>query len=156
MQQTSIDFDPRANFSALLSLTHPSKDLFQRHQTLLRRAVPAGFSAPANDSIQPCLDFDEHAIQYRDSIFFMRVSGNSMSGAGIFDGDLLVVDRCMPATSGSMVIAVVDGELTIKQLLLTPAGRILKAAHPSYPDVLIKAEQELSIWGVVQWNVHKD
>ncbi len=78
-----------------------------------------------------------------------------MRGLGIFNGDLLVVDRSVPATSGSVVIAVVDGEFTVKQLWHTPKGRVLRAAHPSYPDVTIRPEQDFSIWGVVQWNVHK-
>lgn len=85
----------------------------------------------------------------------MRVAGDSMVGLGIFDGDLLVVDRAMPATHGSVVIAVVDGEFTVKQLINTEHGQLLRAAHPDYPDVHIRPEQDLSIWGVVQWNVHK-
>jgi DNA polymerase V len=156
MQQTALNFSgQRANFSGLLSLTHPNKDLFQRHRALLRHAVPAGFPSPADDYVERRLSLDEHMIQHRESTFFMRVSGHSMSGLHIFDGDLLVVDRSVPATSGCVVIAVVDGEFTVKQLKDTPAGRMLCSAHPSYPDVLIKPEQELSIWGVVQWNVHK-
>jgi len=65
------------------------------------------------------------------------------------------VDRSVPATNGCVVIAVVDGEFTVKQLLHTPEGQVLRAAHPSYSDVAIKPEQGFSIWGVVQWNVHK-
>ena len=78
-----------------------------------------------------------------------------MRGMGIFDADLLVVDRSVPATNGCVVIAVVDGEFTVKQLIHTAQGQVLRAAHPNYPDMLIKPEQDLSIWGVVQWNVHK-
>jgi DNA polymerase V len=78
-----------------------------------------------------------------------------MRGRGIFDGDLLVVDRALPVTHGCVVIAVLDGEFTVKQLLHTTDGQILRAAHPDYPDLLIKPEQDFSIWGVVSWNVHK-
>lgn len=141
--------------SSLLSLTYPNKELFHRQYALLRGAVPAGFPSPADDYIEGRLSLDEHLIQHKESTFFMRVAGDSMMGLGIFDGDLLVVDRAVPAAHGCVVIAVVDGEFTVKQLINTATGQVLRAAHPSYPDVVIKPEQDLSIWGVVQWNVHK-
>ena len=155
MRQTAHHSGQRASFPALLSLTHPNKELFQRHRALLRHAVPAGFPSPADDYVEHRLSLDEHLIQHLESTFFMRVAGDSMRGLGIFDGDLLVVDRSVSATDGCVVIAVVDGEFTVKQLLHTSGGQVLRAAHPSYPDVLIRPEQDLSIWGVVQWNVHK-
>ena len=139
----------------LLSLTHPNRELFYRQRALLRSAVPAGFPSPANDYVERHLSLDEHLIRHRESTFFMRVSGDSMRGCGIFDGDLLVVDRALPVTHSCVVIAVLDGEFTVKQLLHTPNGRVLRAAHPDYPDLHIKPEQDLSIWGVVSWNVHK-
>ena len=139
----------------LLSLTHPNKELFRRQRALLRGAVPAGFPSPADDYVEQCISLDEHLIQHRESTFFMRVAGDSMRGLGIFDGDLLVVDRALPVTHGCVVIAVLDGEFTVKQLLHTAAGQVLRAAHPDYPDTLIRPEQEFAIWGVVSWNVHK-
>jgi DNA polymerase V len=139
----------------LLSLTRPSKDMFHRQRALLRKAVPAGFPSPAEDYVERQLSLDEHLIRHRESTFFMRVSGESMRGLGIYDGDLLVVDRALPATHGSVVIAVLDGEFTVKQLLHTPEGQVLRAAHPAYRDTLIKPDQEFSVWGVVSWNVHK-
>lgn len=139
----------------LLSLTHPSKELFYRQRALLRKSVPAGFPSPADDYVEQRINLDQHLIQHRESTFFMRVAGDSMHGVGIFDGDLLVVDRALPAVHGSVVIAVLDGEFTVKQLLNTPAGHVLRAAHPDYADTLIKPEQDFSIWGVVSWNVHK-
>jgi len=139
----------------LLSLTHPNKELFHRQRALLRSAVPAGFPSPADDYVEQRISLDEHLIRHRESTFFMRVSGESMRGLGIFDGDLLVVDRALPAAHGCVVIAVLDGEFTVKQLLHTADGQILRAAHPDYPDTLIKPEQDLLIWGVVSWNIHK-
>ena len=139
----------------LLSLTHPNKELFRQQHALLRGAVPAGFPSPADDYVENRLSLDEHLIQHRESTFFMRVAGDSMRGLGIFNGDLLVVDRALPVTHGCVVIAVLDGEFTVKQLLHTPDGQILRAAHPDYPDTLIKPEQDFSIWGVVNWNVHR-
>lgn len=154
MMQTSTHSGQRA-ISTLRSLTHPSKELFQRQIAMLRKSVPAGFPSPADDYAEGRLSLDEHLIQHKESTFFMRVAGDSMRGMGIFDGDLLIIDRYVPATVGSVVIAVLDGEFTVKQLLHTPEGHVLRAAHPSFPDVLVKPEQDFSIWGVVQWNVHK-
>jgi DNA polymerase V len=145
----------RTTHAALLSLTHPNKSMFERQRALLRKAVPAGFPSPADDYIERRLSLDEHLIQHKESTFFMRVAGHSMRELGIYDGDLLIVDRSVPATHGCVVVAVVDGEFTVKQLLYTPQGKVLRAAHPDYPEVCIKPEQDFSIWGVVQWNVHK-
>lgn len=145
----------RTAHSALLSLTHPNKTMFERQRALLRKAVPAGFPSPADDYVERRLSLDEHLIQHRESTFFMRVAGHSMRDLGIFDGDLLVVDRSVPATHGCVVVAVIDGEFTVKQLLYTPQGKVLRAAHPDYPEVAVTAEHDFSIWGVVQWNVHR-
>jgi DNA polymerase V len=154
MHTSSINFG-RNSAHSLLSLMHPSKELFQRQRALLRKAVPAGFPSPADDYVEQRLSLDEHLVQHRESTFFMRVAGDSMREIGIYDGDLLVVDRALPAKDGCVVIAILDGEFTVKQLVNTPQGQLLRSAHPDYPDMQIKPEQDFSIWGVVQWNVHK-
>ena len=151
----SLTQSRRSAHSGLLSMTRPNKELFHRQRALLHRAVPAGFPSPADDYVEQRISLDEHLIQHKESTFFMRVAGDSMRGLGIFDGDLLVVDRALPATPGCVVIAVVDGEFTVKQLLYSPEGQILRAAHPDYPDMHIQPEQDFSVWGVVRWNVHK-
>ena len=139
----------------LLSLTYPNKSMFERQRALLRKAVPAGQPTAADDYVERRLSLDEHLIEHRESTFFMRVAGHSMRDLGIFDGDLLVVDRSVPAAHGCVVVAVIDGEFTVKQLLYTPQGKVLRAAHPDYPEVTVTSEQDFSIWGVVQWNVHR-
>ncbi len=151
----SANLSVRNASPALLSMTRPNKEFFHRQRALLRHAIPAGFPSPADDYVEQRISLDEHLIQRKESTFFMRVAGESMCGMGIYDGDLLVVDRAAPATPGSVVIAVLDGEFTVKQLLYTPNGQILRAAHPDYPDTPIRPEQDFSIWGVVRWNVHK-
>lgn len=150
-----VNSNTRAAHSVLLSLTHPNRSMFERQRALLRKAVPAGYPSPADDFVERRLSLDEHLIEHRESTFFMRVSGHSMRDLGIYDGDLLVVDRAVPAAHSSVVVAVINGEFTVKQLLYTPQGKVLRAAHPDYPDVTIQAEHDFSIWGVVQWNVHK-
>ena len=122
---------------------------------LLHTPIPAGFPSPADDYAGQRISLDEHLIRHRESTFFMRVAGDSMRGMGIFDGDLLVVDRSLHAAHGCVVVAVMDGEFTLKQLLHTPEGQVLRAAHPSYPDMHLKPEQDFSIWGIVTWNIHK-
>lgn len=141
--------------ATLRSLIYPSKVLFEQRYALLRKAVPAGFPSPADDYVEHRLSLDEHLVRHKESTFFMRVTGHSMRGLGIHDGDLLVVDRAAPVTHGCVVVAVVDGEFTVKQLLDTPQGKVLRAAHPDYPEVVIRPGQEFSIWGVVQWSIHK-
>ncbi|HET7831955.1 MAG TPA: translesion error-prone DNA polymerase V autoproteolytic subunit [Gallionella sp.] len=153
--QAAIQPSRRTPPSELLSLTHPNREMFQRQRALLRRAVPAGFPSPADDYVEQRLSLDEHLVQHRESTFFMRVAGDSMRGLGIYNGDLLVVDRAVSVTHGCVVIAVIDGEFTVKQWLHSANGPILRAAHPDYADLLIKPEQDFSIWGVVRWNVHK-
>jgi DNA polymerase V len=145
--QTSIHQGRRAVPAALLSLTRPNRELLHRQRAMLRRAIPAG--------LPHRLSLDEHLDQHRESTFFMRAAGDSMRGLGILDGDLLVVDRAQPATHGSMVIAVLDGEFSVKQLLHTPQGQVLRAAHPDCEDVRVEPGRELAIWGVVNWNIHR-
>jgi len=152
--QTAIHQTKRTSRS-LLSLTHPNKELFYRQRALLRGVAPAGFPSPANNHLEQRHGLDEQLTLHRESTFFMRVAGESMRELGIFDGDLLAVDRALPAPHKCVVIAVVDGKFTVKQLLHTPNGKMLRAAHPDHDDMPINAEQDFSIWGVVRWNIHK-
>ena len=81
--------------------------------------------------------------------FVVRVEGDSMVGAGIRDGDLLVVDRAREAKSGAIVVAVVDGELTVKRLRIGRQGIRLEAENPAYPPIVVRESADLVIWGVV-------
>ena len=122
---------------------------------LFAHAVCAGFPSPADDYVEEHISLDAYLIARPEATFFLRVAGHSMQGMGIHDGDLLVVDRSVTAVSGHVVIAVVNGELTVKQFHRTANGCVLRAAHTDYPDILIDAEQELHIWGVARWAIHK-
>jgi DNA polymerase V len=121
---------------------------------LLDASVPAGFPSPAADYSEGRLSLDEHLIEHREATFFVRVAGHSMTGFGIHDGDLLVVDRSLSPQDHSVVIAVVDGEFTVKQLCRIPEGVLLRAGAPGYTDILVGADQELTVWGVVRWSIH--
>lgn len=110
--------------------------------------VAAGFPSPAQDYIEDTLNLNELCVRHPDSTFYVRVSGNSMRGIGIYPGDVLVVDRSLRAHHGDIVIAVVDGEFTVKELALQPKPALL-ARNPDYPPIRINAETEVEINGVV-------
>ena len=110
---------------------------------------------PADDYIQGRLSLDEHLIQHKDSTFFVRAKGNSMIGAGIFDGDLLVVDKSLEPQSGDIVIAVMDDELTVKRLIRQGDTVILRPENPRFKDIELKDGQELQVWGVVTSTIKK-
>lgn len=122
---------------------------------LFTHAVRAGFPSPADDYIEERINLDEYLVTRPEATFFLRVAGDSMQGMGIQDGDLLVIDRSVTAAPGHVVIAVVNGELTVKQLVRTADGHALRAAHPAYPDIPLGSDQELHIWGVARWAIHK-
>ena len=111
--------------------------------------VTTGFASPADDYLEGRLSLDTLLIHNKDSTFFVRAEGDSMVGAGIFDGDLLVVDRSLTPASGSIVIAVVEGELTVRRLIEREGNVILHPENPSYKEIEFKDGQDLQVWGVV-------
>lgn len=117
--------------------------------------ISAGFPSQADDYIENRIDLNEHLIQHKEATFFLRVKGDSMTQLGILDGDLLVVDRSLPVVDGNIVIAVIDGEFTVKQLQHHQGGYALKAANPAYPDITIPPDGNLEVWGVVRWAIHR-
>lgn len=117
--------------------------------------VPAGFPSPADDYIEGAIDLNEHLILHREATFVLRVSGWSMRDSGIHDGDELIVDRSLTPVDGNVVIAVLDNELTCKRLRKTGTTVRLLADNPDYPEIVIGADQELTIWGVVTRVLHR-
>jgi DNA polymerase V len=111
--------------------------------------VPAGFPSPAEDYVEARLNLHELAGAGSPSCFFLRVEGESMTGDGIFDGDVLVVDRAAEPASGAIVIASVDGDLTVKRFVRRGKRAVLLAANPAYPPIELQDGQELVVWGVV-------
>jgi DNA polymerase V len=115
--------------------------------------VRAGFPSPADDYIESYLDLNSHLIMHPSATFFVRASGDSMIKAGISDGDLLIVDRSIEPTHGRIVIAAVNGELTVKRLSLANGKTQLLPENDQYPPILITEDLELVIWGVVLHNI---
>lgn len=117
-------------------------------------SVRAGFPSPADDYIQAHIDLNEYLIAHQASTFFVRASGDSMIGVGIHSGDLLIVDRSLTPTPGKIVIAAVNGELTVKRFS-THQGRVqLLAENAHYPPIELRDDFELVIWGVVTYIIH--
>lgn len=122
---------------------------------LLSVPVPAGFPSPATDFTEDSLNLDEYLIEHQEATFFVRVTGNSMTGFGIHDGDLLVVDRSKTPADRQIIIAVIDGAFTVKQLCRIPDGVLLRSHGSGHGDILVSEEQELTVWGVVRWAIHR-
>ncbi|MEI6384118.1 MAG: translesion error-prone DNA polymerase V autoproteolytic subunit [Betaproteobacteria bacterium] len=111
--------------------------------------VKAGFPSPAEDHLLKRIDLMEQLIRHPQATFLLRVRGDSMRGVGIFDGDVVLVDRAIRPRSGHVVIAVVDGEFVCKTLAIRADRVRLKAANPTFADIVPKEGQTLEIWGVV-------
>jgi len=117
--------------------------------------IPAGFPSPAEDYLEGTLDLNEHLIQHPEATYFLRVTGNSMIHAGIFSGDTLIVDRSLKPMDKCVVIAIVNGEFTVKRLRIRDGRIELVAENPLYPPIVIHDNSELVIWGTVTYVIHK-
>ena len=116
---------------------------------LFASKVQAGFPSPADDYVAGQLDLHELLVKREAATFYVRVKGDSMVGAGIQEGDILVVDRSIEPADGKIVIAVVDGVLTVKELSMKSGGIKLLPCNDAYPPIALSGESELVIWGVV-------
>jgi len=118
-------------------------------------SVVAGFPSPAEQYLEPPLDLNELLVKRPAATYFVRVEGDSMIGKGIYDGDLLVVDRSLDPRDGDVVIANVDGEFTVKTLR-KKGGRVgLQPANDKYPTIVLKGASELKVFGKVTTVIHK-
>ena len=121
---------------------------------LFGHTVPAGFPSPADDYVEDWLDLNQLLIHNKSATFILRVKGDSMLNAGIHDGDIIVVDRSIEPADRAVVVAVVDGELTVKRLVMRNGITELHAENPKYAPIRFKEGQELTIWGVVTSSIH--
>jgi len=111
--------------------------------------VHAGFPSPAEDIGAKRVDLTAQLVKHPQATFLIRARGDSMRDVGIFDNDVLIVDKAIQAKNGHVVIAVVDGEFVCKQLQLRAGRMKLKAANPTYPDIVPREGQVVEVWGVV-------
>ncbi|HEB79208.1 MAG TPA: translesion error-prone DNA polymerase V autoproteolytic subunit [Rhodospirillales bacterium] len=136
----------------------------RRRYPLFASRVAAGFPSPAEDHVEGKLDLNEHLIKHPAATFIVRVEGASMTGAGIHPGDLLIVDRSLEPRDGSIVVAAVNGELTVKRLRAEKGGWVLKAENPDFPDIPIAGaanaeapnteDVACAVWGVATNAIH--
>ena len=117
--------------------------------------VCAGFPSPAEDFAVKRIDLTEILVTHPQATFLLRVSGESMKDAGIFDGDMLVVDKAIKPRHGHIVVAVVDGEFTVKYFYQRAGWVKLRAANVTFPDITPRDGQTLEIWGVVTCSIKR-
>ena len=129
------------------------KNLKDTNIKLVRAA--AGFPSPAENYIEEQLDLNKYLIKNKESSFFVRVSGDSMIDVGIFDNDILIVDRSLTPTRQSIILASLDGELVIKKLIKDRLKNYyLKSENINYPNIKINSDTDTIIWGVVTYVIH--
>ena len=121
---------------------------------LLNECISAGFPSPADDYIDIGIDLNEELIRHPTSTFLLRVSGDSMNGAGVHNNDLLIVDRSLNPRPGHIVIAVLDGAFTLKRLVLKGETLCLQAENPHYPSIELQQYDNIQIWGVAMYSIH--
>ena len=137
--------------TAILGRPRPSSVLVR----MIEARVSAGFPSPADDYAETYLSLDELVNVRAPSVYLVRAGGDSLTEVGIFDGDVLVVDRAAVANQGDVVIALIAGEFTAKVLTYDAADRpVLMPASPHYPPIYLQDGEQLEIWGVVTDNLH--
>jgi DNA polymerase V len=117
--------------------------------------VQAGFPSPADDYVERHLDLNELIVKHPAATFFVRVEGESMRDAGIRSGDLLVVDRSLQPSHGKIIVAVVNGEFTVKRIRFDAGGVSLVPENGNYPALPIGPETDFQVWGVVTYVIHR-
>lgn len=134
----------------------PSEEEFsEEFLPLYLSAASCGFPSPADDYVDKQIDIRSVLVRHPAATFYLRASGSSMIGAGINDGDLLVVDRSAEAVNGRIVIAALDGELTVKRLVRKCGRVILVPENPDYSPIDITDREYVHVWGVVVYVIHK-
>lgn len=111
--------------------------------------VAAGFPSPADDYLDKALDFNDLLVENPAATFAVRIAGESMTGVGLFPGDIAVVDRSKSPKSGAIILALVDGEFTIKRYRKRGGQTLLQSENAKYRDLVISEDSQFEVWGVV-------
>ena len=118
-------------------------------------SISAGFPSPAEDFTELSISLDKHLIQNPAATFMAYANGNSMVRAGIYHGDILIIDRSLDARDGDIIIAVLHGEFTVKQLSIINGTLVLIPQNPQYSSLEISDEMDFEVWGVVTYSIRK-
>tara|TARA_B100001027_G_scaffold36359_1_gene22510 strand:+ start:532 stop:987 length:456 start_codon:yes stop_codon:yes gene_type:complete len=140
--------------NAIIRTKQEQNLIYPMFLTFYKEAVECGFPSPARDFTEGTIDLNEELIPRPNSTFIVRARGDSMIGSGIYPGDLLIVDRSLSPRHGSVIIAVLDGELSVKSLKLENDQVTLSSSNPNYSDVIVSEEMDFTIWGVCTNVVH--
>jgi DNA polymerase V len=124
-------------------------------QWLAEEGISAGFPSPADDFKETRISLDRELVKNKEATFYARVSGDSMVGAGLDDGDLLVIDRSLNPENGKIAVCLVDGEFTVKRIKKENNKLYLMPENKKYKPIELKEENELIIWGVVEYVIKK-
>jgi DNA polymerase V len=122
---------------------------------LVEATISAGFPSPADDYSEARLDLNKELISNESATFYARVRGDSMTLAGISDGDLLIIDKSKTPVNGSIVVCLIDGEFTVKRLQTKGNQFYLLPENDNYQPIKIKPENDVTIWGVVTYTIKK-
>jgi len=117
--------------------------------------ISAGFPTATDDHIEKMIDLNEHLVAHPAATFFVKVEGNSMQDANIYSGDLLIVDRALIAKNRDIVVAMLNGEFTVKRLIKKETSISLVAENKNYSPIHITQESDFQIWGVVSYVIHR-
>lgn len=134
-------------------LARPAENPPELALVLYSASVPAGFPSPADDHIEGRLDLNQHLVRRPAATFFARADGESMRDAGIFDGDLLIVDRGVDPEPNDIVVVTIDGGLAVKRLARCGNGWQLAPANPAFSPIPVDPEDGVQIWGVVTHSI---
>lgn len=124
-------------------------------QWLVEQGISAGFPSPADDFKEIRISLDKELVKNSESTFYARVSGDSMIGAGLDDGDLLVIDRSLDPKNGKIAVCLIDGEFTVKRIKKEKDKLYLIPENKKYKPIELKEENELIIWGIVEYVIKK-
>ena len=127
----------------------------QKHLILANEAISAGFPSPAEDFKELKISIDQEVVKNESATFFARVDGESMQGAGLDDGDLLVIDRSKEPENGKIAVCFIDGEFTVKRLKVKDNCIYLMPENSKYKPLKVTSENQLIIWGIVTYVVKK-
>ncbi|MEM1312857.1 MAG: translesion error-prone DNA polymerase V autoproteolytic subunit [Patescibacteria group bacterium] len=122
---------------------------------LYSSSVPAGFPSPAEDYIDSSIDLNKHLVPRPNSTFIVKVQGDSMIDAKITSGDILVIDKSLQPKNGQVILAIIDGEFTVKRYTFIDGKPVLKAENSKYPAIDINDNSNFQIWGVVTYVIHQ-
>ena len=124
-------------------------------QWLTEEGISAGFPSPADDFRETRISLDRELVKNKEATFYARVDGDSMIGAGLNDGDLLVIDRSLNPENGKIAVCLVDGDFTVKRIKKEKDKFYLMPENKKYKPIELKEESELVIWGIVEYVIKK-